>query len=80
MIALLLAHDSIKARVKARGGAVDGDFRASLSWHNSDDLDLHLREPNGFEIYYGATQSPTGQSSWNTRTASRSTSSPSRSP
>ena len=45
--------DSIKERVKAAGGNVMGDFRASLSWFNYDDLDLHLREPRGEEIYYG---------------------------
>jgi hypothetical protein len=32
--------DSIKERVKKAGGKVDGDVRVSLSWHNSDDLDL----------------------------------------
>ena len=32
--------DSIKERVKRAGGKVDGDIRVSLSWHNSDDLDL----------------------------------------
>lgn len=45
--------DSIKERVKARGGSVTGDFRASLSWFNLDDLDLHLIEPDGFHIHYG---------------------------
>jgi len=37
--------DSIRERVKAMGGDVTGDFRASLGWFNSDDLDLHLQEP-----------------------------------
>jgi hypothetical protein len=32
--------DSIKERVKNAGGSVTGDIRVSLSWHNSDDLDL----------------------------------------
>lgn len=52
--------DSIKERVKNSGGKVDGDFRASLSWFNFDDLDLHLIEPRGSyktvegqEIYFG---------------------------
>lgn len=44
--------DSIKERVKAAGGKVDGVLRVSLSWHNYDDLDLHLIEPNGYEIMF----------------------------
>jgi len=45
--------DSIKERVKRAGGKVDGDFRASLSWYNYDDLDLHLIEPDKNEIFFG---------------------------
>ena len=45
--------DSIKERVKAAGGNVEGELRVSLSWYNYDDLDLHLIEPNGNEIYFG---------------------------
>lgn len=45
--------DSMKERVKAAGGKVDGEFRASLSWASLNDLDLHMVEPNGNEIYYG---------------------------
>lgn len=45
--------DSIKERVKAAGGKVDGDLRCSLSWFNFDDLDLHMKEPGGYTIYYG---------------------------
>lgn len=37
--------DSIKARVKAAGGKVDGVLRVSLSWFNHDDLDLHIHQP-----------------------------------
>lgn len=44
--------DSIKERVKRAGGKVDGDLRCSLSWHNYDDLDLHMQEPNRNEIYF----------------------------
>lgn len=46
------ATDSIKARVKEAGGTVLADLRCSLSWSNYDDLDLHLIEPNGYEIYF----------------------------
>ena len=34
--------DSIKERVKRAGGSVTGWGRVSLSWHNTDDLDLHV--------------------------------------
>lgn len=44
--------DSIKERVKNAGGNVTGDLRCSLSWFNYDDLDLHMIEPDGHEIYY----------------------------
>lgn len=45
--------DSVKERVKAAGGNVTGDVRVSLSWFNTDDLDLHVYEPNGAYIYFG---------------------------
>ncbi|RLB78971.1 MAG: hypothetical protein DRH06_00335 [Deltaproteobacteria bacterium] len=45
--------DSIKERVKAAGGNVDGDLRCSLSWFNRDDLDIHLKCPGNIRIYYG---------------------------
>lgn len=37
--------DSIKERVKKAGGRVDAPLRVSLAWHNGDDLDLHVYEP-----------------------------------
>lgn len=54
--------DSIKERVKSAGGKVDGVLRVSLSWHNHDDLDLHLIEPDGYEIMFRNKQivSPSG--------------------
>jgi hypothetical protein len=45
--------DSIKERVKAAGGQVVGELRISLSWYNTDDLDIHVVCPDGFKIYYG---------------------------
>ena len=54
---------SIKERVKAAGGKVDGVLRISLSWENTDDLDLRLVEPNGkYTVYYGNRRvlSPSG--------------------
>jgi hypothetical protein len=44
--------DSIKERVKAAGGSTEGELRISLAWFNYDDLDLHVREPNGTVIYF----------------------------
>lgn len=50
--------DSIKERVKQAGGKVDGELRVSLSWHNFDDLDLHITEPRGHHIYYADKINP----------------------
>ena len=44
--------DSIKDRVKKAGGNVEGVLRCSLSWFNHDDLDIHVIEPDGNNIYY----------------------------
>jgi hypothetical protein len=44
--------DSIKERVKAKGGNVTGDLCCRLAWSNTDDLDFHMKEPDGHEIMY----------------------------
>ena len=44
--------DSFKEKVKQAGGNIDGFMRCSLHWFNYDDLDLHVLEPSGREIYY----------------------------
>lgn len=44
--------DSIKERVKNAGGSIEGFFRASLSWSNFDDMDLHAHCPGGEHIYF----------------------------
>lgn len=44
--------DSIKARVKQAGGVVDADLRCSLAWFNTDDLDLHMIEPDKHQIFF----------------------------
>lgn len=45
--------DSVKQRVKAAGGNINAKLRVSLSWFNTDDLDLHANTPLGAHIYYG---------------------------
>lgn len=52
--------DSIKARVKEAGGAVEGFLCCRLAWSNHDDLDFHMHEPRGEHIYYGSKRSATG--------------------
>lgn len=49
--------DAIKEKVKQAGGSVSGELRISLEWFNYDDLDLHVIEPNGNEIYFGNRRS-----------------------
>jgi hypothetical protein len=48
--------DSMKQRVKAEGGDVDGVLRFSIQWNedgdNQNDFDAHCKEANGNLIYY----------------------------
>jgi hypothetical protein len=48
--------DSMKERVKAAGGKVDGVLRFSIQWNedgkSSIDLDAHAHEPNGQHIHF----------------------------
>lgn len=38
----------------------DADFAATVTWTGASDVDIHVLDPNGFEVYYGATESPEG--------------------
>jgi len=49
--------DFIERRVLRAGGRIDGALRISLAWFNYDDLDLHVFEPNGTEVYFGQRHS-----------------------
>lgn len=48
--------DSMKERVKAAGGNIEGVLRLSLQWNensdNPNDFDAHCVEPDGNHIYY----------------------------
>ena len=37
-----------------------GDVQVSVSWNVDNDIDLHVVDPNGFEVYYGDKISPEG--------------------
>lgn len=54
--------DAIKERVKAAGGNVNAELCCRLAWFNHDDLDIHVTEPDGYDICYSnrGRRSPCG--------------------
>lgn len=51
----------IRDRVEKAGGRFEGvDIRASLSWNNRNDLDLHCITPSGHHIYFHDKRSTCG--------------------
>ncbi|MDA7915743.1 hypothetical protein N9B94_00740 [Verrucomicrobia bacterium] len=51
MTNMLALSDSFEQRLAA-AGARSGDVRVSLMWNNDNDLDLHVIDPRGEEIFY----------------------------
>lgn len=45
--------DSITEKVKNAGGNINNFLRISLAWYNTDDLDVHVVEPNNNHIHFG---------------------------
>jgi hypothetical protein len=37
-----------------------GDVQVNLTWNTPGDVDLHVVDPTGFELYYAAPSSPSG--------------------
>ena len=51
----------IRQRLERLGGQFkDVDIRASLIWHNRNDLDLHCLTPDGYHLFYGAKRAYCG--------------------
>lgn len=54
------ARDVFDERREAAGGQ-SGDLTITLIWNTTDDIDLHVRCPNGQVIYYGRRRSCGGE-------------------
>jgi hypothetical protein len=56
---VLIYRSDIGRRLE-QAGAQHGEVEVSLDWSNRNDLDLHVFDPHGFEVFYGQKQSREG--------------------
>lgn len=59
----LEARERNQANVRAAEGALrggHGEVQVTLTWNNIADIDLHVIDPDGVEIYYAHRTSPSG--------------------
>ncbi len=56
---LSMFSTEIRERLE-EAGAKHGTVQFSLAWENKNDLDLHVIDPSGFEIFFGNKRSTTG--------------------
>jgi len=45
-----LADSSMRAKIEKAGGLTNAPLRCSLEWYNTDDLDIHIWEPDSHHI------------------------------
>jgi uncharacterized protein YfaP (DUF2135 family) len=51
------AYEDVSAVVKSVG---TGDLQVSISWDVDSDVDLHVVDPDGNDVFYGAPSQPSG--------------------
>jgi len=59
-IPVVVTVDSLASNAATTSVLGTGDVQVTLSWSDINDLDLHVIDPNGEEVYYGNRMSTTG--------------------
>jgi hypothetical protein len=57
---VIVVVDGIASNTKTTTVLGTGDVQVTLEWHNSNDVDLHVIDPAGEEIYYSSRGSSSG--------------------